>query len=196
MRNKRKELYYVIVVLAATLAGGSYFAFRHRAPTTERATAHVSTFLEGPRVAARALIERYGPPNALSPDAATWYDRGPWKRITVHGDAPLSYLEQTVSYHVPDDAAAALLELDHGLRFDLANDEMSATSNSESLNFLALNLAHEVSSARRNPAEARDLYTRTARMAAAGKSSPMLEKLQFEPYRPAARPGFPGRRER
>lgn len=196
MRNKRKELYFVAVLLAAVVAGGAYLAVRHRAPTSERATAHVATFHEGPRVAARSMIDRYGPPNALSPDAATWYDRGPWKRITVHGDAPLNYLEQVVAYRVPEDAAAALLELDHGLRFDLANDELSATSNSESLNFLALNLAHEVSSARRSPAEAKDLYTRTARLAAAGKSSPLLEKLQFEPYRPGARPGFPGRRER
>lgn len=187
MKDTKKQLYFVGVVLAATVAAGAYFAWHHRPPTNERALAHVSAFLEGPRATAKAMIERYGPPNALSPDTATWYERGPWKRITVHGDAPLSYLEQVVSYHVPPDAAAQLLELDHGLRFDLANEELSATSNSESLNFLALNLAHEVSSARRDPKEARELYVKTARLAASGKSSPYLEKLQFEPYRPAPR---------
>lgn len=193
MKTNRKRLFFVALALAAVLGGGGYFAYRHRAPTTERSLAHVSAFVEGPRLTAKALIERYGPPDVLSPDTATWYERGPWKRITVHGEAPLSYLEQVVSYDVPADAAAPLLELDHGLRFDLGNEELSATSNSESLNFLALNLAHEVSSARRDAKEARDLYVRTARLAAAGKSSPYLEKLQFEPYRPDPQGRWDGR---
>jgi len=34
---------------------------------------------------------------------------------------------------------------------------------------------------------------RTARLAAAGKSSPLLDRLQFEPYRPAT--GTPWNRE-
>lgn len=183
MRTKTRRLVFLGLALAV-LAGGAFIAYRYRAPNLERSLAHVSTFeKESPRLAAKALIERYGAPDALSPDTATWYERGPWKRITVHGDAPLSFLEQVVSYHVPAEAAAPLLELDHGLRFDLAREELSATSNSESLNFLALNLAHEVSSARRGAAEARELYARTARLAASGKSSPYLEKLQFEPYR-------------
>lgn len=185
--KSRKEVFFGGLLLAALVAAGGYFAYTHRPPTRDRAIEHVASFQEGPRAAARAMIERYGPPNVLAADTATWFDRGPWKRITVHGEAPLSYLEQVVSYHVPPEAAARLLELDHGLRFDLSNEELSATSNSESLNFLALNLAHEVSSARRDPREARERYVQTARLAASGKSSPLLEKLQFEPYRPAPR---------
>lgn len=195
--NTRKDVLFVGVLLAATLAAGGYFAYRHRPPTRDRALAHVAAFQqEGPRAAARAMIERYGPPNVIAADTATWFDRGPWKRITIHGEAPLSYLEQVVSYHVTKDAAPRLLELDHGLRFDIAKEELSATSNSESLNFLALNLAHEVSSARRDPKDARERYVQTARLAAAGKSSPLLEKLEFDPYIPAPR-GFDARgRER
>jgi len=190
MTTNRKRLFFIAVASAAMIGGGAFLAYRHRTPTMERSMAHISSFAEGPRVTAKVLIERYGLPNTLSADTATWYERGPWKRITVHGDAPLSFLEQVVSYQVPDDAAAPLLELNHGLRFDIAAEELSATSNSESLNFLALNLAHEVSSARRDPREARDLYVRTARLSASGKSSPYLEKLMFEPARPAPRGGL------
>lgn len=185
MRTNKKQLIFIGIAIAAVIGGGAFLAHRHRAPTMERSMAHISNFVEGPRVTAKVLIERYGPPNTLSADTATWYERGPWKRITVHGEAPLSFLEQVVSYRVPDDAAAPLLELNHGLRFDISAEELSATSNSESLNFLALNLAHEVSSARRDPREARDLYMRSARLSSSGKSSPYLEKLMFEPHRPA-----------
>lgn len=183
MKTRKRELYFVATVLAATLAGGAYFGYRHRAVSIQRAEAHVQAWLKGPRTMAKLMIDRYGPPNALAADAATWYERGPWKRITVHGDAPLSYLEQTVAYHVPPEAVAPLRAFGHGLRFDLVNEELSATSNAESLNVLALNMANELCSAKRSPKEAGDFYVRTARLAAAGKSSPYTEKLQFEPYR-------------
>ncbi|MDD5303110.1 MAG: hypothetical protein PHS14_08360 [Elusimicrobia bacterium] len=183
MNAQKRELTVVASILAITLAGGAYFGYRHRAVSLQRAQAHIQTFLEGPRTMASLMIDRYGPPNALAPDVVTWYERGSWKRVTVHGDAPLSYLEQAVGYHVPLEAVTPLREFGHGLRFDPVNEEMSATSNSESLNILALNLANELCSAKRTPKEASDLYVRTARLAAAGKSSSYTEKLLFEPYR-------------
>jgi hypothetical protein len=183
MDKQKRELYFVASILTITLAGGAYFGYHHRAVSIQRAQAHAQTWLEGPRAMAQLMIDRYGPPNELAPDVATWHERGNWKRITIHGDAPLSYLEQVVGYSVPPEAAAPLREFGHGLRFDVANDELSATSNSETLNILALNLANELCAARRDPKEASDFYVRTARLAAAGKTSPYSEKLMFEPYR-------------
>lgn len=193
MNAKRRELYAVTGVLAATLALGGYFAYRNRPPSPERLAAHSETWLEGPRAALRLMTERYGPPDALRPGVAVWHERGPWKRIVVHGEEYFDYLEQAVGYRVPARAAEPLTEFDHGLRFDRINDELSARSSDESLNFLALNLADEVASAKRGARDAGDFYVRTARLAAAGKSSPYLERLRFEPYRPA--PQEPWNRE-
>lgn len=185
MESQKKDLYFVAAVLALTLAAGGYLAYRHRAPTPERVAAHAAGWLDGPRATLKVMMERYGPPQALGAGTATWYERGPWKRITVRGGEHFDFLEQAVGYHVPAEAAAALAEFDHGLRFDRVNAELSARSNSEALNILALNLANELASARRTAPEASGFYVRTARLAAAGKSSPYLDRLLFEPYRPA-----------
>ncbi|MBI2384791.1 MAG: hypothetical protein HYV14_02135 [Elusimicrobia bacterium] len=184
MKSEKRELYFVATILAVTLAAGGYFAYRHRAPSQERVAAHTAAWLDGPRATAKVMIERYGSPNALGEGTVTWYERGPWKRITVRGGEHFDYLEQTVGYFIPGDAVPALREFGHGLTFDRFNDELTAVSNSEALNILALNMADEIASARRGAKEASELYVRTAKLAAAGKSSPKLDRLQFEPYRP------------
>lgn len=183
MEPRRTDLIFVAAVLAATLAGGGYLAYRNRAPSAERVAEHVAPWLAAPRQTLKLMIERYGMPDDLGSGTATWRERGPWKRITIHGHEHLSYLEQAVGYHVPAEAAQALDDFDHGLRFDREKEELSATSNSEALNHLALNLADEICGAERTAAEAGRFYVRTARLAAAGKSSPYLEKLLFDPYR-------------
>lgn len=183
MQPRRTDLIFVAAILALTLAGGGYFAYRNRAPSAERVAAHTEPWLTGPRETLKLMMERYGTPNALDAGTATWYERGPWKRITIHGNEHLSYLEQAVGYHVPAEAAQALAEFDHGLRFDRENEELSARSNSEALNLLALNLADELCAAKRTAPEARELFVQTARLAASGKSSRYLETLLFDPYR-------------
>lgn len=182
METRRKHLFFA--VLAAVLAGGAYVAFRDQTPTAARVAAHTETWLSGPRSTAALMTQRYGPASALAPGIATWRDRGPWKRIVVRGHAPEGWLEQTVSYGVPAAAVAPLEEFGHGVRADLARDELTASSGDESLNRLALNLAAEIADGRRGAKDARDFYARTARLAAGGKSSSYLSKLLFTPYRP------------
>lgn len=193
MRTQKRELYIVATVLTATLVGGAYFAYRHRAATRERVAAHSEAWPAGPRAALEVMMGRYGPPNAVGRDSVTWYERGPWKRISIRGDQPFNFIEHTVGYHVPAGAMTALEKFDHGLRFNRVDEEMTAASNSEALNMLALNLANEIALAQRVPDEASDFYVRTGRLAASGKSSPYLDRLMFEPYRPV--PQIPWNRE-
>lgn len=188
MKSDNRALYFVSAVAAAALAAGGYFAYRHRVAIPERVEAHLKTWHDGPRRAAELMIERYGPPDTIAPVLATWRGRTPWKWIAVHGDSPDSYLEHAVGYRVPPAAVDALIAFGHGIRFNPDNEEMSARSNSESLNYLALNLADEIAAGKRSPLEAGDFYVRTARSAAAGKSSPYLERLRFEPYQPPPEP--------
>ena len=182
MITPRKKL--VFAVLAALLVGGVYVSYRRRAPTARLLTERSGTWLSGPRKTAALMTERYGPPNSLAGDTATWRNRSPWKRIVVHGRAPEGWLEQTVSYGVPASAIAPLGEFGRGVRVDLMRDELTASSGDEALNRLALNLAVEIVDGRRGAAEARDFYDKTARLASSGKSSSYLAKLLFTPYRP------------
>ncbi len=178
-----KGVYYIAAVVAVAVAGSAYFGYRHRTQTRQNVEAHIRTWFESPRLLTELLMERYGPPSDLTPGVATWYEQGSWKRISVHGDSPDNYLEQVIGYQAPSTAVAPLAKFDHGVRIDLAREELSATSNQESLNYLALNMAHEVASGKRSAKDARHFYERTAKLAASGKSSPYLEKLLFKPYR-------------
>ncbi|MCM2305071.1 MAG: hypothetical protein NDJ72_10240 [Elusimicrobia bacterium] len=188
MKSRNRALFVFSFVAAAALAAGGYFAWRHRVPMPERVEAHLKTWHDGPRRAAEVLIERYGPPDSIAPVLATWRGRTPWKWIAVHGDSPDSYLEHAVGYQAPPAAIDALAAFGHGIRFNPDNDELSARSGSETLNYLALNLADEIAAGKRSPLEASDVYVRTARRAASGKSSPYLESLRFEPYQPPPEP--------
>lgn len=188
METQEKEenqlsVYFIVAAIAIVVAGSAYLGYRHRVEAPKRLEAHTRTWFDSPRVMAQVLMDRYGPPSVLSPGVATWYEREPWKRITVHGDSPDKYLEQSVGYQARPAAVAALREFGQGVRVDLILEEMSARSNAEGLNYLALNLANDVASGKRSPKEARDFYRRTVKLAASGKSSPYLERLLFEPYR-------------
>ena len=127
-------------------------------------------------------MERYGPPDDITPGVATWYERGHWKRITVRGEARESYLEQTVGYRPRPEAISSLRDFNHGVRLDAAREELTAASNREALNFLALNVANEVATGRRSAKDAQEFFLKTAKLASSGKSSPYLDNLQFERY--------------
>jgi hypothetical protein len=130
---------------------------------------------------ADVVIERYGPPDLALSDRLSWYDNAPWRITTVYRDpnAHIDVLEQTIGYSVPRDKMEALAKLDVALRLSRDNRELSATSESEETNFLALNLADEVVREVRSPEEARAFYLRTVVQMNAGKSSPYLKGLRF-----------------
>lgn len=181
--ENQRTVYLIAAALAVVVAGSAYLGYRHRVQAPKRLEAATHTWFESPRMMAKVLMERHGPPSVITPQAVTWYERQPWKRITVHGDSPDKYLEHTVGYQARPAAVAALREFGEGVRVDLVAEEMSARSNAEALNTLALNLAHDIASGKRGPREARVFYSKTLKLAAAGKTSPYMEYLRFEPYR-------------
>lgn len=130
---------------------------------------------------AEAVMEKYGPPDLAVADRLVWYDNGAWKITTVYRDPAehIDVLEQTIGYAVPQDKTDALARLDLALRLSRNRRSLSAVSESEETNILALNLADEVVREKRTPEEARALYLRTVVLANAGKSSPYMEKLLF-----------------
>lgn len=131
--------------------------------------------------AAEVILEKYGPPDLAIPERLSWYGNAPWKYTTVHREpfGRIDVLEQTIGYEVPQDKAPSLAKLDVGLRLSRDRRELSAASEAEETNFLALNLADEVVRERRTPEDARAFYLKTVLQWNAGKTSPYLKGLRF-----------------
>jgi hypothetical protein len=142
---------------------------------------------EAARAAGRAMIEKYGKPDRFSEEALVWYNNTPWKKTVVYGKAwphfvamrDKDYLEQTIAYQVPNDKIKAIKRFDNRIAVNQAAERLSARSESESLNFLALNLADEIVNGQRSADEARIFYRKVQRLSFAGKSSSYLDGLRF-----------------
>jgi len=152
-----------------------------------KAAAVIQDWPVGSRVIARAMIEEYGEPREVSGDYLLWRNNGPWKRTVVHRVPPASWasrseaevLQQFVSYRVPLDKFAELAIFDSRIQADRARSELSFRSDSEKLNFLALNLANDIITGEKDAAQARLFYEQTAGLAQAGKGSPYTDGLRF-----------------
>lgn len=153
-----------------------------RAAGAETPDAVIRSWPAAAQSAARAMIEKYGLPHRYDGDALVWNDAAPWSRIVVHRrgrPGADDYLEESILYEVQADQVADLRRFDRRLEVDLKKGELSSRAESESLNFLALNLADEILRGDRTPETARETYRKTARLAKAGKSSAYMAGLQF-----------------
>jgi len=156
-------------------------------PAPETAEASIDQWPEGSRDVARVMIEKYGEPDQFSDDALVWKDKGSWKRTVVYrtalprlfGPRDKDYLEQSIGYRVPDDKTAELRRFDRRIHVDHLTGEMSSRSESEPLNFLALNLAEEIISEKRSVEDAREVYRKVTEFYESGRASPYLDGFVF-----------------
>lgn len=151
-----------------------------RQTNADAARQSVSGWPTASRIAAEAMIEKYGAPDSSGAETATWNDKGSWKRTTIHRKGT-DFLEQTVSYAVPEEKRADLEKMDLMLKVVPADRELSVTSASEEANYLAMNLADEVIREKRTPEDAHEFYMETVKLSRAGKSSPYMQGLMFRP---------------
>lgn len=136
------------------------------------------------RLTAAAMIESYGPPDVLSADGLGWKARARWKSIVVRDlgeDASAGVLEQSVVCRVPPDRLLELAAFGDKVRVSPNGTSMSARSDAEALNYLALNLAHGIGSGFLDAERARGSYERAVELSRAGKTSPLMEGLLFLP---------------
>lgn len=163
-------------------------AFKKAALREVEAT--LATWPQRPQRAAHAMIEKYGLPDESGKKRLVWNDNGPWKRTIVRRDAANEVLSQTAVYRVPNDRYELIGGLPGRVSAERGREELAASSDSESLNFLALNLADEVISGKRQLDDAHKAYDRAAALAASGKSSPYTQSLLFAepPAAPAPAP--------
>ena len=154
---------------------------------------------EDARATARAMIVKYGRPTRYGEGALVWIDNGQWEKTVVYrrawpreaGKKDKDYLEQTIAYRVPTGKIEELRRFDRRLEINASRSQLSSRSESEPMNFLALNLAHEIVTDRRSVQDARDFYLKTERLAQAGKSSRYTEGLLFPHRRGEVSPASP-----
>ncbi len=174
---------------------------RPEAKTSASVQTPETTITQWPGVSqseARVLIAKYGEPNSFDENSLVWFDNGEWRKTVVYRKAPQSLmglhgrdiLEQTIAYNVPDQKLPELKRFDERIKYDKASGEISARSENENLNYLALNLADEIATDKRTAQEARDFYKKTVSLSQSGKSSGYMDGLLFQDAKKAA-PSIP-----
>lgn len=149
-----------------------------------------SGWAETPRLAARLMMARYGPPDVVGMSRLVWHGNGPWKRTVVRdlprayaraADEDLGVIEQTVAYPLTPEQAEALRPFGGRLTTDTAVMELSSRSDREEVNCLRLNLANDVARGSLRADEARDAFARGLALDAAGKTASGMGCLIFGP---------------
>lgn len=183
-----------VLVIVATVTVFGYRAQRSNPGTRawnraqESARVQVVDWPQQSRLMAHVQLERLGPPDRQSRETLTWTGRKPFRRIAVHAYPTRYPLEHVVDYIVPPERLQDILSFRRGITVDMPLGELSARSEREATNVLALNLIHEIAAERRSLGEAVEFYGRVETLAAAGKTSPYLEGLVFTPRQPWPKP--------
>lgn len=142
------------------------------------------------RDAAMAMMERYGPPQEVTASTITWRNNGPWRYTTISNyETPHSFpgphpdvMEQGIDYAVPAAMFDDLALYDGSVTADRTQGILAARCDKEGANMLALNLAHDIVTRRRNVANARAYYARAiSTYMQTGRTDPYMQQLRFTP---------------
>ena len=141
--------------------------------------------------AARTMISKYGQPDDVTEEALIWRDNGPWKKTVVHKmevdhnfPAPhKDVLEQKVEMRVPADKIDDIAQFDGSITVDRTKGVVSATCDKEEMNFVALNLANEIATGKRNVEQARAMIAQAAMQVKSGQVPDIGQRLTFTPAR-------------
>ena len=137
---------------------------------------------------AQMMIDKYGQPHGVTPDMLIWNNNGVWKRTIVSRDTvqhnfPTPHpdlLEQIINYKVPVDKYDDMAAYDGSVILERTKGEMSARCDAEGANFLAINLANDVATGKKNTEQARTYYTQAMKtFKATGQMDPYMKGFVF-----------------
>lgn len=142
---------------------------------------------EEPSEIAEKTVETYGLPQEVTETRLVWHDCAPWKRTELFRDGVphhfpkkhTDYLEQVIDYHVPPEKATDLAHYDGSVMIERTTGELSARCDEEEMNFLAINLAHDIILGRKTVDEAREAYAKTAVKAMMGAEPDYTREFGF-----------------
>jgi len=139
---------------------------------TMKAEQVIATWKPAPKMAAEAMIKKYGEPAEVTSMRIIWHDNGPWKYTEImnkevdhnfpipHKDA----MHQAVNYKVDPSKADEILQYDGSIILNRTAGMIGAICDKEPANFLAVNLAHEVATGKKSVDEARKQYAMSIEM--------------------------------
>jgi hypothetical protein len=172
------------------LAGGGLTATAARAQATGPGQTNeiIQEWPETAKMAAEAMIEKYGTPAEATPSLLIWYENGPWKRTIVYKeeidhDFPMPHkdvLEQVINYEVPPDYFDDLAHYDGSVIVERTKGEISARCDKEGANFLALNLANDIIQGNKSVQEARQAYGEAMMQMMQGNPPETVQQLTFQ----------------
>ncbi|HEU4691403.1 MAG TPA: hypothetical protein VFS23_23710 [Vicinamibacterales bacterium] len=149
----------------------------------------IANWPEEPRESAKRLIEQYGPPQEYTASQLIWHGtHDGWKRtILTAEETPhefpahhMDFLEQFIDYRVPVEMFSALAAYDGSVVADRTRGELSARCGGTSMNFVAVNLAHDIVAGIRTIDEARAEYLRLYRAFEQGEKPAYTQGFQFD----------------
>ena len=158
--------------------------------------ADLNTWPEASRMAAEEITAKYGNPDASTEDALIWMNKGVWKKICIDKKEtkhsfPIEHtdmMQTTISYKVPIDKMDELGRFDGSVTFDRTQGTLSARCDKEANNFLALNLAYDIITAKKTVPQARLAYANIIKQKMKGENPLYMQKLVFTPQEKAADP--------
>jgi len=139
------------------------------------------------KMAAIMMKKQYGAPTAKTADMMMWENTGQWKKTVVYAkefkhDFPMPHtdvMQQWIDYDVPQDKFSDLAKFDGSVVCNRTNGEISARCDKEGANFLAINLAHDIITGKKDVKTARDSYATTVKEMINGGKPAYMQKLQF-----------------
>jgi hypothetical protein len=155
--------------------------------SANEAKSFISGWPAKPQEVANVMIDKYGPPAEVTDNILVWNKNGPWKKTVlfkeeVPHDFPKPHtdlLQQFIDYQTPIDKFDDLAQYDGSVIAERTKGEISARCDKEEMNFLALNLAHDVATGKKTVEEARQYYTKAAMAFMNGEKDPYTQGLKF-----------------
>lgn len=142
---------------------------------------------EASQKAAKDMQAKYGNPNGVTPDMLVWNNNGIWLKTIVYKqemkhDFPKPHtdvIEQWVNYSVPLHSYDELALYDGSVTVNRTNGTVSARCDNEGMNFLAVNLAYDITKNKVTVDEARMNYGNDAMAFMKGEKPGYTQKLNF-----------------
>ncbi|MDQ3047846.1 MAG: hypothetical protein M3R27_09890 [Bacteroidota bacterium] len=140
------------------------------------------------KMAVMMMKKQYGEPAEKSETMMMWKNTGQWKRTVVYAkevkhDFPMPHtdvMEQCIDYKVPQEKFSDLSKYDGSVVCNRTNGEISARCDKEGANFLAINLANDIITGKKDVKSARDFYATAVKDMINGGKPAYMEKLQFD----------------
>jgi predicted outer membrane protein len=184
-----KYIHRVIVLSASILAGTAYAQAKPVQSEKLDARAVIENWPAKPRIAALKMLDKYGAPADVTSSKLVWKQTGPWKKTVVSAEESphhfpqvhTDFLTQVIDYKVPADKVDEISAMDGSISVDRTQGEISVRCDKEEMNFVALNLAHEVVTGKKSVSDARDALEDAALAVTLGKKPALATGLQFAP---------------